>query len=127
MDPQRPPRIPSGNTTVRPRAAAPSATSRRPLNGAVPIRTATSRTGISRAGSRRPSRRTFLVRRLLVLGVVAVIVIGLVTVVKSVFTDEPSSAATATQPTALDDPAMTVGAVVTAPADPNLATTTILP
>ena len=80
---------------------------------------------------RRPSRRTFLIRRLVVLGVVVVLILGLVTVVRSVFSEDSSKAASTTEPTtplvveAVDQSTTTVLAV---PIDPTLAAaTTIVP
>src|SRR3954454_12992425 len=99
MDPQRPLRSSTGSSTSRPRVAAP-------------------------ARRRRPSRRPFLVRRLIVLAVVGAVVAGLVTVVRSVFSEGTSKAAGQTDPptsAAADASATTVAGV---PLDPTLTVLT---
>ena len=80
---------------------------------------------------RRPSRRTFLIRRLVVLGVIVVFIVGLVTVVKSVFSEDTSKAASSTEPTTplvVDAGDQSTTTVLGAPVDPTLGvTTTIAP
>jgi uncharacterized protein len=75
---------------------------------------------------RRPSRRTFLIRRLFVLGVVVAVVAGLVAISKSVFTDSPSKAASQTEPTVAGavEPATSIISGETIPVDPASTLTT---
>jgi len=110
MDPQRPPRRPTVSATTHPRATSPAGRPYRP-----PVR--------------RPSRRTFLVRRLIVLGVVIVVIVGLVTVVKSVFGEDASKAASSTDPNAalvVDAADQSTTSVAGVPLDPTLTAPTTL-
>jgi len=109
MDPQRHPRLPVGNSSARP-TQAPSRGPARPGQAVHPVR------------RRRPSRRTFLIRRLIALGVVVAVVVGLVSVVKSAFGEDESQASSVGEPNAsvaVDQSSSTVAS--SAPAESTVA------